>query len=97
MAESDISPEQVSGSEIVADGHALKAAVEAIVYVADQPVTVEQIIAALEGPGVTRSRKLFFHCSKNIRQPTEALRFARSRAATRCLPSRSITIWCAVL
>ena len=71
-----------------------KAAFEAIIYAADEPATIEQLAKALgdEKLGGAGSRSTTWWRAMLPR--SAALRFGRLPAATSCIRSRSITMWC---
>jgi len=71
-----------------------RAALEAIIYAADEPATVEQLAAALDEEN-SSCKPRSTNSSPATPPKSAASKCARSPAATRCTPSRSITTSCA--
>ncbi len=68
----------------------LKAIVEAVIYITDEPLSADQIATALQQPAA-RVGEVLAELTADYNAPTAASPSAKSPAATKCPPSRSIT------
>ena len=87
----------------------LKAQLEAIIYAAETPITLEQMISLVKETVVAEGAADEAEIKSRVRSSLEelvgeygspsitGLRFGRLRADTGCRPSRSSTKWCARL
>ena len=67
----------------------LKAVIEGAIYITDEPLTAEQIAAAVQQP-IELVKELLLELVAEYAAPDEVFLYANWRAGIRCRPSRSI-------